>query len=169
MYGTTWLKPSGTWCWPERWRSHRRLAFWARSSRLAAARGLGPAGGDPALIGTPLWPSPTDRRPLASPRLGGSASGLDDIDTIEVLNLVAAIGGAVLVAAGLLAVVTVLRSTLSPGPAPGDDPWNGHTLEWATSSPPPVGNFASLPEITSEAPLYDARYAPTAADPEASA
>ena len=43
---------------------------------------------------------------------------------------------------------------------PGDDPWSGHTLEWATSSPPPAGNFASLPEITSEAPLYDARHQP---------
>ena len=43
---------------------------------------------------------------------------------------------------------------------PGDDPWSGHTLEWATSSPPPLGNFASLPAITSEAPLYDARHEP---------
>jgi heme/copper-type cytochrome/quinol oxidase subunit 1 len=40
-----------------------------------------------------------------------------------------------------------------------DDPWEGRTLEWATTSPPPVGNFATLPEVTSEAPLYDARYA----------
>jgi heme/copper-type cytochrome/quinol oxidase subunit 1 len=45
------------------------------------------------------------------------------------------------------------------GDGPGDDPWGGHTLEWATSSPPPVGNFATLPEITSEAPIYDARHA----------
>ena len=36
--------------------------------------------------------------------------------------------------------------------------------QWATSSPPPIGNFAALPEITSEAPLYDARYAPTGGD-----
>ncbi|ATR81828.1 cytochrome o ubiquinol oxidase subunit I [Pseudomonas sp. FFUP_PS_473] len=25
------------------------------------------------------------------------------------------------------------------------DPWNGHTLEWSTSSPPPFYNFATLP------------------------
>jgi cytochrome o ubiquinol oxidase subunit 1 len=27
------------------------------------------------------------------------------------------------------------------------DPWNGRTLEWATSSPPPEYNFAVLPHI----------------------
>lgn len=28
------------------------------------------------------------------------------------------------------------------------DPWNGRTLEWATSSPPPVYNFAIIPMVT---------------------
>jgi cytochrome o ubiquinol oxidase subunit 1 len=27
------------------------------------------------------------------------------------------------------------------------DPWDGRTLEWATSSPPPVFNFAVLPQV----------------------
>jgi len=27
------------------------------------------------------------------------------------------------------------------------DPWNGRTLEWATTSPPPVYNFAVLPQV----------------------
>ena len=30
------------------------------------------------------------------------------------------------------------------------DPWNGRTLEWATASPPPVFNFAVLPEVAGE-------------------
>lgn len=29
------------------------------------------------------------------------------------------------------------------------DPWNGRTLEWATSSPPPFYNFARIPTVTS--------------------
>jgi cytochrome o ubiquinol oxidase subunit 1 len=29
----------------------------------------------------------------------------------------------------------------------GGDPWNGRTLEWATSSPPPEYNFAVLPKV----------------------
>ncbi|MDR3623614.1 MAG: cytochrome o ubiquinol oxidase subunit I [Chlamydiales bacterium] len=28
------------------------------------------------------------------------------------------------------------------------DPWNGRTLEWSTSSPPPVYNFAIIPTVT---------------------
>jgi cytochrome o ubiquinol oxidase subunit 1 len=30
------------------------------------------------------------------------------------------------------------------------DPWDGRSLEWATASPPPVFNFAILPEVQSE-------------------
>lgn len=35
------------------------------------------------------------------------------------------------------------------------DPWNGRSLEWATSSPPPVFNFAFLPEVKSEEPYWE--------------
>ena len=42
---------------------------------------------------------------------------------------------------------------------PGDDPWQAHTLEWATSSPPPRHNFDALPPIRSYAPLLDLREA----------
>ena len=41
-----------------------------------------------------------------------------------------------------------------PVPA-GDNPWGGHTLEWATTSPPPAHNFTSLPPIRSDRPLWD--------------
>jgi heme/copper-type cytochrome/quinol oxidase subunit 1 len=94
--------------------------------------------------------------------LAAGGTALDDQSTIETLNLVAAIGGAV----ALLGAVVTLAAVLRPRRRDAtllDDPWDGHTLEWATTSPPPVGNFAEIPPITSEAPVYDARYATTEA------
>ena len=88
----------------------------------------------------------------------------DNADAIKALDTVSAVGGGVLALALAAFVALLVRSAPQPATCPGDDPWAGHTLEWATSSPPPVGNFASLPAITSEAPLYDARHQPQEAD-----
>ena len=35
------------------------------------------------------------------------------------------------------------------------DPWNGRSLEWATSSPPPVFNFAIMPDVHGEDAYWD--------------
>lgn len=35
------------------------------------------------------------------------------------------------------------------------DPWDGRTLEWSTSSPPPFYNFAFIPEVHSVEPFWD--------------
>jgi heme/copper-type cytochrome/quinol oxidase subunit 1 len=114
------------------------------------------------LAGTILWSLPD----LVSGLLGQSAvpgvpGGVpaENADTIEALNIVSAVGGGLLALAAL-AFVALLVGALRSRELPGDDPWAGHTLEWATSSPPPIGNFASVPAITSEAPLYDARHQP---------
>eukprot|EP01132_Coremiostelium_polycephalum_P015529 gene15529-18746_t len=37
------------------------------------------------------------------------------------------------------------------------DPWNAHTLEWSTSSPPPFYNFAVLPKADSIDPFTEAK------------
>jgi cytochrome c oxidase subunit 1 len=44
-----------------------------------------------------------------------------------------------------------------PRPA-GDDPWGAHTLEWATTSPPPHHNFDALPPIRSDRPVWDVHH-----------
>jgi cytochrome o ubiquinol oxidase subunit 1 len=35
------------------------------------------------------------------------------------------------------------------------DPWNGRSLEWATTSPPPPFNFAVLPNVQGEEPYWE--------------
>jgi cytochrome c oxidase subunit 1 len=43
-------------------------------------------------------------------------------------------------------VVNLVWSLLAGARAP-DNPWNANTLEWSTSSPPPHGNFKTLPHV----------------------
>jgi cytochrome c oxidase subunit 1 len=76
------------------------------------------------------------------------------------LNLLATIGSLIIAASSLPFLWNVLVS-LRSGEAAGDDPWEGNTLEWATSSPPPPYNFDHLPEIRSERPVFDARHGRT--------
>jgi cytochrome c oxidase subunit 1 len=74
------------------------------------------------------------------------------------LNLLSSIGAAVIAVSMLVLLVNVISTMRKPMTAP-DDPWNGNTLEWATTSPPPVHNFDKLPPIRSARPVYDARIA----------
>jgi cytochrome c oxidase subunit 1 len=77
------------------------------------------------------------------------------------LNTLATIGGFTIGLSMLPFLWNVLVS-LRNGKIAGDDPWEGNTLEWATSSPPPPYNFDHLPEIRSERPVFDARHGRTA-------
>jgi cytochrome c oxidase subunit I+III len=70
------------------------------------------------------------------------------------MNLAATIGGFVMGAGILLFIVNVFVSLLF-GARAGDDPWGGHTLEWATSSPPPPYNFTAIPVVRGRDPLLD--------------
>jgi cytochrome c oxidase subunit I len=69
-------------------------------------------------------------------------------------NLAATIGAFLLAFGVLLVFVNWWRSTRT-GPPAGNDPWEGETLEWATSSPPPHYNFASVPTVRSKEPTWD--------------
>jgi cytochrome c oxidase subunit I len=75
-------------------------------------------------------------------------------------------GGAFLLGASVLVfgANVVWNVLLGHGRLAGDDPWQGNSLEWATSSPPPHHNFTSLPPIRSERPVFDARLAARQAD-----
>jgi cytochrome c oxidase subunit I len=73
-------------------------------------------------------------------------------------NLIESIGAGIIALAVLVFLINVVVSLRRRVPA-GADPWGGHTLEWATSSPPPALNFVEpLPPIKSYAPLLDLRH-----------
>jgi cytochrome c oxidase subunit 1 len=74
------------------------------------------------------------------------------------LNILETVGAGVIALSVLVFVLNVAASLRARRPA-GRDPWQGQTLEWATSSPPPRHNFDSLPPIRSFAPLLDLRQA----------
>jgi cytochrome o ubiquinol oxidase subunit 1 len=67
--------------------------------------------------------------------------------------LLVAAGGAVLILCGvtcqLMQLVVSIRTRAQRMDHTGD-PWDGRTLEWITSSPPPVYNFATLPDVRGE-------------------
>ena len=73
---------------------------------------------------------------------------------LEVPNLISSIGAFVLATAVMLFVLNGLFS-LYRGAIATPNPWGASTLEWATSSPPPVYNFAHIPVVESDTPLWD--------------
>jgi cytochrome o ubiquinol oxidase subunit 1 len=71
--------------------------------------------------------------------------------------LVVAAGGVAIIALGIafqIAQLTVsIRSRAKRRDLTGD-PWDGRSLEWSTTSPPPAFNFAVLPIVTSDEPYW---------------
>ena len=62
------------------------------------------------------------------------------------LNIVSSLGALMLVAGGVMLIYNLAHS-YRYGAVAGDNPWNADTLEWATTSPPPVYNFAEIPIV----------------------
>ena len=82
---------------------------------------------------------------------------------IKVWNWIGAAGGLAAVGGVLLALLNLAAGLrpLKAGEQNEADPWDGHTLEWLTASPPAFDNFDEVPFVTSEAPLLDRREAAT--------
>jgi heme/copper-type cytochrome/quinol oxidase subunit 1 len=78
------------------------------------------------------------------------------------LNLMSTIGAFMIAVSVLPFLWNVFVTLREPRNAP-DDAWEGNTLEWATTSPPPAYNFDSLPPIKSERPLFDLKHGAVAA------
>ncbi len=69
----------------------------------------------------------------------------------------ASVAGHALVILGLLAFIGAAVADFRSGEHAGDDPWNGHTLEWATPSPAPIDNFSELASVASAEPVLDSK------------
>ena len=108
-----------------------------------------------ALLGTVLASLPNFIAGFADQPLD-AADGFGYSGPMGLWNALVAVGH-VMVALSVIAVaLAILASVRSGAPAP-DDPWNGHTLEWAIPSPAPHNNFASLATVGSAEPVLDAK------------
>jgi cytochrome c oxidase subunit I len=75
----------------------------------------------------------------------------------EIWNLIVTIGVA-FQTAGILVFLGNLIFSYFHGKPAGNDPWDAWTLEWSTSSPPPVYDYAVVPAVRSRRPLWDLKH-----------
>lgn len=70
----------------------------------------------------------------------------DYLPEFHSLNMISTVGSWILVVGFLMMIFNLVVAKRSRKKAP-DNPWNGITLEWQTSSPPPLHNFDKMPQI----------------------
>ncbi len=70
-------------------------------------------------------------------------------------NLIATIGAFMIALFGSGLYLNCIK--LRNGERAGNDPWEGNTLEWKTTCPPPEYNFAEIPTVNSDRPFFDER------------
>ena len=70
------------------------------------------------------------------------------------MNLMATVG-AFIIALGTAVFAWNLFTAWKWGEVAGDNPWGAATLEWSIPSPPPVYNFAVIPQVHSRMPLWE--------------
>lgn len=87
--------------------------------------------------------------PLYALGLMGMTRRLSQVDPIFQPLLIVAAVGACIIALGMFFQILQLVVSIKQRKKniAGADPWNGRTLEWATSSPPPHYNFATIPHV----------------------
>jgi cytochrome c oxidase subunit 1 len=79
-----------------------------------------------------------------------------NVGHLQLYNQISTVGSWILGLGVLLTVINVWRSS-KHGAIAGPDPWKANTLEWFTTSPPPVNNFDEIPRVRSLEPMKDIR------------
>ena len=77
----------------------------------------------------------------------------------DLWNMISSLGVIILAVSAVIFGWNIIASLLKGKPA-GNDPWDAHTLEWTTASPPPEYNFAVIPTVHSRRPFWDQKYPP---------
>jgi cytochrome c oxidase subunit 1 len=77
----------------------------------------------------------------------------DYLPQFHTLNMVSTFGSWILISGLLLMIINLINSFRKGEKAP-DNPWHGITLEWQTSSPPPLHNFDKMPELPEGGPYH---------------
>ena len=72
---------------------------------------------------------------------------------LELGNFISTIGALLMGVATIVFIVNIVYSAVK-GEKAAADPWDGRTLEWAISSPPPYYNFEQLPLVRGLDPLW---------------
>ncbi len=123
--------------------------LWGRLMPTSAVMGTGVL----AFLGTFLAGLPYFVAGFAD-QPAGVANGFSYDGPQEAWNLLST-AGHVIVLVAVLGFVAAALTGFRNGSAAGDDPWNAHTLEWATPSPAPADNFAEVAVVKSAEPLLD--------------
>jgi cytochrome o ubiquinol oxidase subunit 1 len=99
--------------------------------------------------------------PLYIVGLGGMTRRLQHYDQPQWHPwLLVSMVGALLIFCGIALQVTQLIVSIRSRQRRADstgDLWDGRSLEWATSSPPPLFNFAVMPNVKSDEPYWDTK------------
>jgi cytochrome c oxidase subunit 1 len=76
-------------------------------------------------------------------------------ENTELFSVIVLVGLALMTAGALAAALNAAKAAFGASTGPSKRDWSGLTLEWATPSPPPPGNFAQAPVVRSATPLAD--------------
>jgi cytochrome c oxidase subunit 1 len=75
----------------------------------------------------------------------------------DTLNLIETVGAFLIALSVLSFFVNIIYST-KRGAVAGNDPWDGRSLEWSISSPPPEYNYAEIPLVEARDDWWHHKY-----------
>ena len=86
----------------------------------------------------------------------------EEVGKYNIELIIAFIGSLIIAAAVLFLVLSIVVAVINRNKKEykenANDPWDGRTLEWSTTSPPPFYNFATLPKVEEIDDFWEQKY-----------